>query len=108
MDLTWRDVQHLVVRSSKASLNNMTLSANDADWQINGAGYKTSTAFGFGLIDAEEFVQRSEKWKPIPERLNCTFEFGEWIVNQSDPKPAVVRKGADPKSSSIFCYGFVM
>jgi len=87
MDLTWRDVQHLVVRSSKATLNNMTLSASDANWQTNGAGYKTSTAFGFGLIDAEEFVQRSEKWKPIPERLNCTFEFGEWIVNQSDPKP---------------------
>ena len=28
MDLTWRDVQHLVVRSSKPTLNNMTLSEN--------------------------------------------------------------------------------
>ena len=64
-----------MVRNSSITLP-ITWSFLDADWQVNGAGYKTSTAFGFGLIDAEEFVQRSEKWKPIPEQLNCTFEFG--------------------------------
>ena len=61
-----------MVRNSSITLP-ITWSFLDADWQTNGAGYKTSTAFGFGLIDAEEFVQRSEKWKPIPEQLNCTF-----------------------------------
>ena len=46
-------------------------------WQTNGAGRKTSTAFGFGLLDAEEFVRLAEQWPPaIPQQRNCTYTWG--------------------------------
>lgn len=46
-------------------------------WQTNGAGRKTSTAFGFGLLDAEEFVRLAEQWPPaIPQQRNCTYVWG--------------------------------
>ena len=49
----------------------------DAEWQTNGAGRQTSTAFGFGLLDAEEFVRLAEQWPPaIPERRSCSYEWG--------------------------------
>ena len=35
--LTWRDLQHLIVKTSKV------VSPNDSDWQINAAGHKVET-----------------------------------------------------------------
>ena len=36
---------------------------------MNGAGRKTSPTFGFGLLDANEFVNIAEQWPgQIPER----------------------------------------
>ena len=90
--MTWRDVQHIVVQASVDRLNGLQLYRKgirlffsvshlvtliDALWQTNGAGRKTSTAFGFGLLDAEEFVRLSEQWPPaIPQQRNCTYVWG--------------------------------
>ncbi|XP_037547912.1 proprotein convertase subtilisin/kexin type 5 [Nematolebias whitei] len=60
--LTWRDVQHIIVRTSKSH----HLVA--PDWHINGAGYKVSHLYGFGLLDAEEMVKEAERWKPVPSQ----------------------------------------
>jgi hypothetical protein len=45
--LTWRDVQHIVVRTARPEGN-----LKAADWASNGVGRKFSHAFGFGLMDA--------------------------------------------------------
>ena len=96
--MTWRDVQHIVVQASVDQLNGLQLYRkgklnfrlrlhlifyrlktinSDALWQTNGAGRKTSTAFGFGLLDAEEFVRLAEEWPPaIPKQRNCTYTWG--------------------------------
>ena len=44
--LTWRDVQHLIVRTSK------TKNLKASDWKTNGVGRKFSHSYGFGLMDA--------------------------------------------------------
>jgi hypothetical protein len=44
--LTWRDVQHLIVRTSKAK------NLKASDWKTNGVGRKFSHSYGFGIMDA--------------------------------------------------------
>ncbi|KAA8592193.1 hypothetical protein FQN60_017648 [Etheostoma spectabile] len=55
--LTWRDVQHIIVKTSRAG----HLSA--PDWKTNAAGYNVSHLYGFGLMDAEAMVKEAERWK---------------------------------------------
>uniref|UniRef100_A0A3B4X2F5 SPC3 n=1 Tax=Seriola lalandi dorsalis TaxID=1841481 RepID=A0A3B4X2F5_SERLL len=66
--LTWRDVQHIIVRTSKSH----HLIA--PDWHINGAGYKVSHLYGFGLLDAESMVKEAERWKQVPSQHECVEE----------------------------------
>uniref|UniRef100_A0A665V1W8 P/Homo B domain-containing protein n=1 Tax=Echeneis naucrates TaxID=173247 RepID=A0A665V1W8_ECHNA len=66
--LTWRDVQHIIIRTSKAH----HLVA--PDWHINGAGYKVSHLYGFGLLDAESMVKEAERWKQVPSQHECVEE----------------------------------
>ncbi|XP_005061308.2 PREDICTED: proprotein convertase subtilisin/kexin type 5 isoform X3 [Ficedula albicollis] len=63
--LTWRDVQHIIVRTSRAG----HLNAND--WKTNAAGYKVSHLYGFGLMDAEAMVTEAEKWTTVPPQHVC-------------------------------------
>uniref|UniRef100_A0A3B3TR78 Proprotein convertase subtilisin/kexin type 5a n=1 Tax=Poecilia latipinna TaxID=48699 RepID=A0A3B3TR78_9TELE len=66
--LTWRDVQHIIVRTSKAH----HLIA--PDWHFNGAGYKVSHLYGFGLLDAESMAKEAERWKQVPAQHECVEE----------------------------------
>ncbi|XP_032722555.1 proprotein convertase subtilisin/kexin type 5 isoform X1 [Lontra canadensis] len=63
--LTWRDVQHVIVRTSRAG----HLNAND--WKTNAAGFKVSHLYGFGLMDAEAMVTEAEKWTTVPQQHVC-------------------------------------
>ncbi|XP_036973955.1 proprotein convertase subtilisin/kexin type 5 isoform X3 [Acanthopagrus latus] len=66
--LTWRDVQHIIVRTSKSH----PLIA--PDWRVNGAGYKVSHLYGFGLLDAASMVKEAERWKQVPSQHECVEE----------------------------------
>uniref|UniRef100_A0A8C2UGR4 Proprotein convertase subtilisin/kexin type 6 n=1 Tax=Coturnix japonica TaxID=93934 RepID=A0A8C2UGR4_COTJA len=63
--LTWRDVQHLLVRTSRP------VHLRAADWKTNGAGHKVSHLYGFGLVDAEAIVVEAKKWKTVPPQHVC-------------------------------------
>lgn len=65
-NLTWRDVQHIIVRTS----NPRGLQADD--WMTNGAGYQVSHVFGFGLMDALQLTHVSKTWKTVPEQKRCS------------------------------------
>uniref|UniRef100_A0A3Q2P1X4 SPC3 n=1 Tax=Fundulus heteroclitus TaxID=8078 RepID=A0A3Q2P1X4_FUNHE len=73
--LTWRDVQHIIIRTSKAH----HLAA--PDWRYNGAGYKVSHLYGFGLLDAESMVKEAERWKQVPEQHECVEEEAIQIIH---------------------------
>lgn len=64
-NLTWRDVQHIIVRTS----NPRGLQADD--WITNGAGYNVSHVFGFGLMDALQLTHVSRNWRTVPEHRRC-------------------------------------
>ncbi|CAJ1068427.1 proprotein convertase subtilisin/kexin type 5b isoform X1 [Xyrichtys novacula] len=63
--LTWRDVQHIIVKTSRAG----HLSA--PDWKTNAAGYNVSHLYGFGLMDAEAMVKEAARWKQVPPQHVC-------------------------------------
>ena len=55
--LTWRDVQHILVRSSHR------VSPGDPGWSTG--RYAHSEKFGFGLVDAEAAVALARSWRSV-------------------------------------------
>nr|XP_020510141.1 proprotein convertase subtilisin/kexin type 6-like [Labrus bergylta] len=64
--LTWRDVQHLLVKTSRP----VHLKADD--WKTNAAGHRVSHLYGFGLVDAEAMVLEAKKWRTVPPQHTCS------------------------------------
>ncbi|XP_027275168.1 proprotein convertase subtilisin/kexin type 4 isoform X2 [Cricetulus griseus] len=65
--LTWRDLQHLVVRASRPAL----LQAED--WRINGVGRQVSHHYGYGLLDAGLLVDLARVWLPTQPQKKCAI-----------------------------------
>ncbi|XP_066921515.1 neuroendocrine convertase 1-like [Clytia hemisphaerica] len=57
--LTWRDLQHLIVHTSRK------VHPSDSGWKENGAGLIVNENFGFGSLDAKALVDaaRDPNWK---------------------------------------------
>ncbi|KAJ9109059.1 hypothetical protein QFC21_000386 [Naganishia friedmannii] len=58
-DLTWRDVQHLMVRTA-AHFN-----PDDPDWEKTAAGRLFSYKYGYGRVDAGAFVAAAREWELV-------------------------------------------
>ncbi|XP_031133422.1 neuroendocrine convertase 1 [Sander lucioperca] len=67
-DLTWRDLQHIVVWTSE-----FDPLANNPGWKRNGAGLMVNSRFGFGLLNAKALVDLADpaSWKHVPEKKQC-------------------------------------
>uniref|UniRef100_H3D3P2 Furin (paired basic amino acid cleaving enzyme) b n=1 Tax=Tetraodon nigroviridis TaxID=99883 RepID=H3D3P2_TETNG len=65
MNLTWRDMQHLVVRTSQPG----RLSATD--WKSNGVGRRVSHSYGYGLLDAKAMVTLAKNWTTVGPQHQC-------------------------------------
>jgi len=63
--LTWRDVQHILVRTSRPG------NLQALDWKENGVGRKVSHNYGYGLMDAEAMVTQAKRWKEMPMQQSC-------------------------------------
>uniref|UniRef100_A0A7N9AR11 Furin (paired basic amino acid cleaving enzyme) a n=1 Tax=Mastacembelus armatus TaxID=205130 RepID=A0A7N9AR11_9TELE len=66
-NLTWRDMQHLVVRTSHPA----HLLTND--WRTNGVGRKVSHAYGYGLLDASAIVALAKTWTNVGPQRKCVI-----------------------------------
>ena len=64
--LTWRDLQYLVVMSSRPEPLQ-----DEPGWARNGAGRQFSHKFGYGLMDAERIVNLATSWKNLPAQHIC-------------------------------------
>eukprot|EP00834_Sanchytrium_tribonematis_P000968 NODE_20_length_44879_cov_0.624654.p15 type:complete len:311 gc:universal NODE_20_length_44879_cov_0.624654:30293-29361(-) len=58
-DLTWRDVQHVVLLSARP------FEAAIDDWQVVAKNRKFSHTFGYGLLDASAMVDIAKTWKLV-------------------------------------------
>ncbi|KAG8440740.1 hypothetical protein GDO86_006470 [Hymenochirus boettgeri] len=75
--LNWRDVQHLIVKTSRS------VHLRAPDWKTNGAGRKVSHLYGFGLVDAEAMVVEAKKWRTVQPQHIC--------IGASDKRPRFIR-----------------
>ncbi|XP_058978156.1 furin-like protease 2 isoform X2 [Musca domestica] len=65
-NLTWRDMQYLVVYTSRpAPLE------KESGWMLNGVKRKYSHKFGYGLMDAGAMVSLAEQWTTVPPQHIC-------------------------------------
>ncbi|CAC5373972.1 unnamed protein product [Mytilus coruscus] len=71
-NLTWRSIQHLLVKTSKK--HNFADSDSDYQWQENGAKLQTHPTMGFGLLDVGDMVQKAEKFPVLPSLETCTIK----------------------------------
>ncbi|XP_054858288.1 furin [Eublepharis macularius] len=67
-NLTWRDMQHLVVRTSKPA------HLNTNDWAVNGVGRKVSHSYGYGLLDAGAMVALAKNWTSVGPQRKCVVD----------------------------------
>ena len=66
-NLTWRDVQYLIVYTANPNLTAGPLTQN-------GAGLAVSRQYGFGVMDAEAMVTRARHWiNVLPKRNETTI-----------------------------------
>nr|XP_054755926.1 proprotein convertase subtilisin/kexin type 5-like [Lytechinus pictus] len=91
-NLTWRDVQYLIVVTSKR--HQLT-----GDWMTNGAGYEVSHWFGFGLMDAAAMVEKAKTWEYLPEQLTYS-KFAD-NVNQGPRNRRFFNRGPRYFTSSL-------
>ena len=70
--LTWRDVQHVIVRSARPAPGGVPLERGG--WVTNKAGLTVSRFFGFGLMDAGKMVYFAKHWTKVPEQRKCKIE----------------------------------
>ncbi|KAJ7766898.1 peptidase S8/S53 domain-containing protein [Mycena metata] len=63
-DLTWRDIQHLCVLTARQ------INKDDPDWEptaLKGRSY--SYKYGFGALDAYEFVKAAKTWEVVKPQV---------------------------------------
>ncbi|XP_033635056.1 PC3-like endoprotease variant B isoform X1 [Asterias rubens] len=66
-NLTWRDLQHIVVHGSHIP------NVEESGWHINGAGFHTNEKFGFGMLDAGKMVELALTWRLVgPQQTYST------------------------------------
>ncbi|KAG5672797.1 hypothetical protein PVAND_002890 [Polypedilum vanderplanki] len=80
--LTWRDIQHLTVLTSKR--NSLYDAKNRFHWTMNGVGLEFNHLFGFGVLDAGGMVTLAKQWRTVPPRYHC--EAGS--ITKLQPIPA--------------------
>lgn len=68
-NLTWRDIQHLSVLTSKR--NSLYDSKRRFNWNMNGVGLEFNHLFGYGVLDAGAMVALARIWKSVPPRFHC-------------------------------------
>ncbi|CAH1118844.1 unnamed protein product [Phaedon cochleariae] len=65
-NLTWRDVQHLIVWTSE-----LAPLVNNQGWQQNAAGFWFNDRFGFGLMNSFGLISAALTWTNVPEWKTC-------------------------------------
>ena len=58
-DLTWRDVQHLCVRTA------VVVNENDPDWSVTHVGRPFNHKYGYGKLDTWAIVNAAKAWEIV-------------------------------------------
>jgi subtilisin-like proprotein convertase family protein len=76
-NLTWRDVQHILVNTAERN------DPANASWLTNAAGHDYSLFYGFGRVDAAAAAAAAATWVNVP--AVATFDSGTQTANVAIP-----------------------
>lgn len=99
--LTWRDLQHLIAKTSKV------VSPDDRGWQTNGGGHKVNTKFGFGALDTAKLVDMASdsNWKTSKSQHICESAVKEVnlkkFTNQNSVESVIKSDGCSDMENCI-------
>ncbi|KZT09596.1 uncharacterized protein LAESUDRAFT_646202 [Laetiporus sulphureus 93-53] len=62
-DLTWRDIQHLCVKTATK------VNPDDPDWETTASGNRFSYKYGYGAINGVEFVRAAQTWQVVKPQV---------------------------------------
>ncbi|MFO0837240.1 MAG: S8 family serine peptidase [Phycisphaerae bacterium] len=80
-NLTWRDVQHVLVRTARQC------DIANAGWTTNGAGHHISYDYGYGAVDAGAATAMAATWQSVAPEVS--IDTGTVVVNQAIPDNSV-------------------
>ncbi|KAK9497184.1 hypothetical protein O3M35_004549 [Rhynocoris fuscipes] len=87
--LTWRDIQHLTVLTSKR--NSLFDAKGRFHWTMNGVGLEFNHLFGFGVLDAGAMVALAKQWRTVPARYHCEAGSLSTIQKFSSKRPLFLK-----------------
>jgi len=58
-DLSWRDIQHLCVRTA------VKVNPDDPDWETTASGNRFSYKYGYGAVNGYEFIKAAQTWQLV-------------------------------------------
>ncbi|KAI5695966.1 hypothetical protein M8J75_006119 [Diaphorina citri] len=99
-ELTWRDVQHLIIWTSEVA----PLEDNYG-WYENGFGFMVSHDFGFGMINAFALITEARTWKNVPLSSVCVVPVEVGTNEKAASRgtgPALERKDNERAASTHF------
>ena len=76
-NLTWRDVQHVLVHSSRL------VDPSHSNWKQNGAGHDINYSYGFGCVDAGAATALATTWTNVSTEQ--IYNTGKITVNAAIP-----------------------
>lgn len=79
-NLTWRDVQHILVNSAQHN------DPENPEWIQNGAGYWVNHDYGFGRVNAETAVNLAKTWTTVNPQFSLKSK--KVTVNTAVPSAA--------------------
>lgn len=80
-DLTWRDIQHLCVKTARM------INPEDLDWEPMATGQLYSYKYGFGVLDAYRYVRAAQDWKLVKPQAwfaTRTIQFEGGIMTEEE------------------------
>lgn len=78
-DLTWRDVQHVLVHSARKN------DPTNPGWTLNAAGHDISYDYGFGAVDAGAAVALAEIWPLVgPPVSTSAIDIAGVVIPDND------------------------
>ncbi|CAB9496298.1 Furin-like protease 1, isoform 1 [Seminavis robusta] len=72
-ELTWRDVFAILAKTAQSDI----MEPDENEFVTNGAGYKHSYKYGFGIVNAEAAVEEARSWTNFRREEQFTIESSE-------------------------------
>jgi subtilisin-like proprotein convertase family protein len=85
-ELGWRDVQEILLRSSKR------IQPDSLGWSANGAGISFHHDFGAGLVDAAKAVEMASDWQNLPPTAETIVAANATVSPIPDNQPTGITR----------------